>query len=754
MSPSATVTLLDARGEPLAELADAEARSRHPVALGEMGADLPRLTVALEDRRFQAHRGVDFRALLAAGARDVRAGRIVSGASTITEQLVKLSSLPGSRRRTFLGKAREAIAACKLERVWTKDQILARYLNASSYGNRLTGPEAAARVYFQKPAHALTLAESVYLAGLPQAPTRLDPWRHPAAAEYKYQRSVRRLARLGVISVDNARALAETPPKPGRWLPARRAPHFVDAVKARMRNADHAARNSENPASRVQPPAPTPLRTTLDPELQTVAEALVRRHLRALVAGDGAGERVQAAVVVLENNTGAVRALVGSGDYSDPREGQVNGALRARSAGSTLKPFIYLNAFDRRLLTAASILPDTAEAVRAIYADYDPQNYTPRHHGPVRARVALGSSLNVPAVVTLGRVGARQGFYELRRWGFCFNQPFDDLGAGFVLGNADIRLLDLAAAFAGLARGGVAAPPRFFPNEHAPEERIASPEAAAIVTDILCDPAARRATFGAGSPLDFPDGARVAVKTGTSSGFRDKWCVGFNARHTVAVWSGRFSGGPLEESVAIHAAAPLWHELMEYLLSERKDPMVPDPLVGERLVLQEICPLTGLLPAPEAGSPQPSVRELFLSGTAPTESAATHFARVRPDEPPRLRLPAEYAAWCRSPQNSLGAVADPEPDKPLAILSPPDGAAFVLNEELPGGQQMIELTSSAPVPAEVRWTVNGRPLADYTPPRADGRVFWPLARGEWSIEAAPAAGETDAPVARVRVTVE
>ncbi len=616
--PPATVTLLDARGEPLAELANAEARSHHPVTLDAMGPHLPRLTVALEDHRFHAHRGVDFYALIAAVARDLRAGRIVSGASTITEQLVKLASQPESRRRTILAKAREAVAAWKLERAWTKDGILARYLNASSYGNRLIGPEAAARAYFNKPAHALTLAESIYLAGLPQAPSRLDPWRRPAAAEYRYQRSVRRLAQLGVIATTDVRALSDAPPRPGRFLPARRAPHFVDTLLARLRTEPVAA------------PTSGALRTTLDPELQTVAETLVRRHLRALQA-DGGGERAQAAVVIVENSTGAVRALVGSGDYLDPREGQVNGTLRARSAGSTLKPFIYLNALDRRLLTAASILPDTAEAVRAIYADYDPQNYTPRHHGPVRLRVALGSSLNVPAVVALNKVGARQGFYELRRWGFRFQQSFDELGAGFVLGNADIRLLDLAGAYAGLARGGLARNPRLRPNASAPEERIASPEAAAIVTDILCDADARRATFGAGSPLDFPEGVRVAVKTGTSSGFRDKWCVGFNARHTVAVWAGRFDGGPLEEAVAIRAAAPLWHELMEYLLNERRDPPVPDPAPGGRLVRAEICPLTGLLPAPAdagTGFPRP-VAEWFLPGTVPTENSAASFRETQ-----------------------------------------------------------------------------------------------------------------------------
>ncbi|MBV9657281.1 MAG: transglycosylase domain-containing protein [Verrucomicrobia bacterium] len=743
-----TLTLLDTRGEPLAELADDRARSRHAVALSEMGPDLGRITIALEDRRFTQHHGIDPRALLAALGRDLRAGHVVSGASTITQQLIKLASVPPlgqpRPRRTLLTKAREAAAAWKLESRWTKDEILARYLNENSYGNRLIGPEAAARAYFHKSARSLTLAEAIFLAGLPQAPSRLDPWRHPAAAEYKYQRSVRRLAQLGVIAAAQARDLAESPPHPGHFLPARRAPHFVDALLARRgRHAAAVASGS--------------LRTTLDPDLQRVAESLCRRHLQTLAAD--AGERVQAAVVILENSNGAVRALVGSGDYADPREGQVNGALRARSAGSALKPFIYLNALDRRMLTAASILPDTAEAVHSIYADYDPQNYTPRHHGPVRVRVALGSSLNVPAVVTLGKIGARQAFYELTRWGFRFNRPFDDLGAGFVLGNAEVRLLDLAAAYAGLARGGVASPARFWTNETASEERIASPEAAAIITDILCDPDARRATFGNGSPLDFPAGVRVAVKTGTSSGFRDKWCVGFNARHTVAVWAGRFDGGPLEESVAIHAAAPLWHELMEHLLTERQDAPLPEPMLSEKLVQVEVCPLTGLRPAPEAGSPRPFVRELFLAGTAPTTSAAEQFVGT----PPRLRLPPEYAAWCRSPQNDLNAVTDPEPEQPLKILSPADGAAFVLNDELPPGQQMIELTSTAPDPVRVQWTINGRPLDEFIPlaamttntssPRADGhRRFWPLARGEWEIEAT--LPEVAGAIARVRVKVE
>lgn len=718
-----TLTLLDARGQPLAEFGNTVARSRHPVELVDLGADLPRVTVALEDRRFYTHGGFDLRALLAAAGRNVLAGRWVSGASTITQQFVKLrAGRPGGR--TLATKLRETVTAAKLERSLGKATILTRYLNALSYGNRLIGPEAAARVYFDKPARDLSLAESVYLAGLPQSPARFNPWRHPAAAEFRYGRNVRRLAALGVLSPSQAVRLAEAPPHPGHFLPARRAGHFTDLLAARLK--------SPTPAS-PPPPADT-LRTTLDPDLQRVAEAFTRRHLEELRrAGD---PDPQAAVVIVENRSGAVRALVGSGDYGNPRQGQVNGAARSRSAGSTLKPFLYLYAFDQRLLTAASLLPDTAEAARLTFADYDPQNYhADRHLGPVRVRVALGSSLNVPAIVALGRyVGARQAFYEFGRWGFRFPGGLDDYGAGFILGNAEIRLLDLAGAYAGLARGGLASRPRLLARDNFPTEPVASPEACAIITDILCDPAARRATFGAGSPLDFPEGTRVAVKTGTSSGFRDKWCVGFDGRHTVAVWSGHFDGRPMDEAVAIHAAAPLWHALMEHLLRERHDPTVPTPEPGLRLVRREVCPVTGLRPSPEAGGPA-GAPEWFLAGTEPTASAADWFQRdpaVAPDAPPRLRLPSEYAAWCASSQNRLNAFVPPAASgAPLLVVSPPENARYALDPELPAAQQMLELTANTPHPEQVRWTVNGQPI----PAQPDGRTFWLLARGRWQIGA-------------------
>jgi penicillin-binding protein 1C len=367
-----TLTLFDCRGREIAEIASPEARAQLPRKLDEMGNWLPRVTVALEDHRFYEHGAMDWHASAGAIARNLKSHRIISGGSTITQQFVKIAT--GRQRRSWFGKIYETVLAWKIERRWSKEQILAEYLNCSSYGNRRLGPEAAARAYFGKSARDLTLAEAIYLAGLPQAPSRFNPWRHPELAAAKYQRSLTRLTQLGVITCDDQLLLQKSPPVAHRFDPPRLASHFVDAVTAQH--------------SRLR----GPVKTTLDVDLQIKAEQLLRSHLAAMNRHDIA----QAAMVILDNDTGAVRAMVGGDNYAT---NQINGAMRPRSCGSTLKPFVYLSAIDRHLLTAASLLPDTADAIRDEYADYDPQNFNQRYLGPVRLREALGCSLNVPAVL-------------------------------------------------------------------------------------------------------------------------------------------------------------------------------------------------------------------------------------------------------------------------------------------------------------------------------------------------------------------
>jgi penicillin-binding protein 1C len=692
-SPAGTLTLLDCRGREIAELASPEARAQFPVSLGEMGPWLPTIAVALEDRRFYQHPGIDWRAVAAACARNVKSRRLISGASTITQQLVKLAT--GRQQRSWSGKLYEAIVAWKMERRWSKQRILAEYLNRSSYGNRRIGPEAAARAYFGKSARDLTLSEAIFLAGLPQAPSRLNPWRHPEAAKRKYARSLARLVELGIVTRDQ-QSLLEQPPKVGRTDPPRFAPHFVDAIAARY--AGLRGRTT----------------TTLDLDLQETVERLVRSHLSGLNRHD----ITEAAVVVIENSTGAIRAMVGSRDYA---LSQINGALQPRSCGSTLKPFVYLDAIDKRLFTAASLLPDTPDAIRDEYADYDPQNYNRRYLGPVRLREALGCSLNVPAVFVLSRLGARPAFYQLQKWGFNFPEGLDDYGAGFVLGNAETRLIDLAAAYAGLARGGTAMRAKFLAAEHHPVARVASSEATAVIADILCDNDARQKSFGLDSPLAFEE--RVAAKTGTSSGFRDAWTVGFNREHTAAVWAGNFDGRLMRDTFAVRAASPLWAAVMRELL--RRDHPLDPPGENQGLVHCEICKATGLLPS--RFSPA-KLNELFLPGTEPREDSASSFANDG-----KLVLPDAYSRWCASRDNTIDAHVRSQ----FRIINPSPHAHYKIDPVLPASQQMLEFTAA--VARDVQWFVNGVPV----PAQGDGRFFWQLAPGQWDVRALSSLGTAE-----------
>ncbi|MBV9129532.1 MAG: transglycosylase domain-containing protein [Verrucomicrobia bacterium] len=679
-----TPTLVDIRGREIAELGSPPARVQIPLTLAEMGAWLPRVTVALEDRRFYHHSGFDWQATCGACLRNLQTGRIVGGGSTITQQLVKMACR--RQQRNWLAKLYETIAACKLERVWTKERILTEYLNRCSFGNRRLGPEAASRAYFGKSARELTLAESVYIAGLSQAPTRFNPWRHPDRAERQYARSLILLNKSGLLSDAQRILLSETLPVVGHFYPPHLAPNYVDAIRQR------------------RPEIAGKVRTTLDLDFQQMAELKMRAQLASLNRYDIA----DAAVVILDNASGAVRAMVGSSNYLN---NQLNGATRPRSCGSTLKPFVYLVAIDRRLLTAATLLPDTADAIRDRYSDYDPQNFSHRYLGPVRVREALACSLNVPAIIALSKVGARSAFYELQKWGFGFRRSLEDYGAGFILGNAEIRLTDLAAAYAGLARDGLPTRPKLLASEFYPMTRAASAAATEIITDILCDNEARKKSFGTNSPLAFDE--RIAAKTGTSSGFRDAWTVGFDKEHTVAVWIGNSDGRPMRDAFAVQCAAPLWAAIMHELLLH--DRPVPQP--GQALVKREVCSATGLLPS--RFSPGKIV-ELFLSGTEPTEDSSAWFSDTG-----NLLLPIEYAGWCSSRENAFDAMIRPEP----RIISPRPDAVYQIDLVLPPKQQMIELLAT--IGSDVRWFIGDVPV----PPQPDGRFFWQLTPGEWPLKA-------------------
>ena len=684
--PPATPVIVDFRGRSLAVLATSSARESYPEHLREMGEWLPLATIGIEDRRFWSHPGVDLCATAGALLRNLQRGRVVSGASTITQQLIKMSSETSAR--TFPVKIREVFAALRLEREWDKSKVLEAYLNRLDYGNQRVGPAAAARAYFGKTTRELSLAEAIFLAGLPQSPTRLNPWKNPGAALERYRRNVRRLAKRGLLPADaSVELLLSNPPRIRKHDPPDEAPHFVGLLRQQLQPG-------ANPYGGDQ------VVSSLDLKLQRRAARILREHLSA-TAASGVSD---AALVVIENSTGAIRALACAGEA---RRASINSAIQPRSCGSTLKPFLYLTLIDQRKLTAASLLPDTPDAITQVYRDYDPQNYSKRYFGPVRVREALGNSLNVPAVFALSRNGARKTFEFLKTWGFEFPGSFDSYGAGFILGNAPVRLVELAGAYAALARGGEFWAPSLVAKSPREVHRLASPEACAIVADILCDNRARVASFGASSPLSLPK--RTAVKTGTSSGFRDGWCIGFNRDHTVAVWAGTLDDRPMSELLAIRSAAPVWAAMMMSLYAAGDQPW-PNLEEGASLHAQDIAAETGLLPRPN----EPIVREWFLPGTEPVAQAAELYVDGI------LRLPPEYHTWCAGPQNTRAAAAQPDV---LRILFPKDGATFSYNPAISKAQQMLPLQSSWP---ECEWFLNGKKIE---------APIVPLERGAWKVSA-------------------
>ena len=673
--------MTDRAGQTLREIPRDGHYARDTVSIEAIPERLRQATLAAEDQRFYTHGGVDFRAVLRAAAGQFgwrRAGERRSGGSTISEQLIKLAQ---PRPRTLKSKVFEAMQAWRLETLWSKDRILAAYLNRLDYGNLDLGCAEAAHAYFHKPLGDLSAAEAAFLAALPQSPTRLNPYRHFERARQRQQWVLGRMAAAGDLTDEElTRARAE----PLRLACRRRAfeaPHFVDWVLA------HGYRDA-TASSGVD----GEIRTTLDLGLNRFIAARLRQHLAGLRAehvGNGA-------VVVIDNRSAEILALVGSADYFAPRGGQIDGAWARRSPGSTIKPFTYLLAFERGS-TPADVIADLPTEFPTRSAIYQPQNYSHRFYGPMRMRIALANSLNVSAVKVLAdhAGGPSALLHTLRDYGLS-TLPLnaDHYGLGLTLGNAETRLLELTNAYAGLARLGRYRPCHALLDPEPLETGdppSGYPRAAYLVADILADNAARALSFGVDSNLrwDFP----VACKTGTSTDFRDNWALGYTPEFTVGVWVGNFDGAPMLDVSGVTGAGPLLHEVFERLHIQYGTTWYAQPAgIVERAVHR----VTGhLLDDAHARGPD-CVQERFLAERLPPPEQASDY-----DEQGRVRLPSEYTGWLDSGDNWLAgqAVAVTRnqtgapalSDTPFAVVAPMPGTIYVLDPDLPPSSHLLDL---------------------------------------------------------------
>lgn len=671
--PPASTEFLDRNGEPLRTMLVDETRYARPVSLGDISPHVIAATLAAEDARFYNHPGIDPLAVARAAFNRLRGVGPASGASTITQQLVKERG-----PRTFGTKLREMLHAARVEREWTKDKILAEYLNRLDYGNLRTGIAAASNYYFAKPPSDLSAAEAAFLAALPKAPSRLDPHRNWPGARARQLWILDRMARNGAIDAPTCARAANEPLALRPHSQDFAAPHFVDLLLQRrgMLPADGGA-----------------VRTTLDLGLTKRVEQALAAQLARMSQHNASG----AAAVVIHNPTGDVLALAGSGDYFAAGAGQVNGAWIARSPGSAVKPFTYLLALERGA-TPATVVADIPATFTTPTGIYRPNNYNHRFHGPVSLRHALGNSLNVAAVRTLELAGGPAALHRLLRdLGISTLEfPTEHYGLGLTLGNGEVRLLELATAYATLARGGIHRPFRLLADradEKGEGRRLFDETSAYLVSDMLADNRARAASFGLQSYLAFP--FPVACKTGTSSDYRDNWVVGYTPEFTVAVWVGNPDGKPMRGITGVTGAAPAMHDIFMHLHETRGTTWFARPAAVHDGFVH---PLTGHA---VASGRRDAVREIFATDPAP-EQADDY------DTHGRVLLPDEYREWLAGPQNGLGdTVACAPLSNELRITSPSAGTVYFLDPDLPQASQRIPLCSSGA--GDVAWSSDTLP---------------------------------------------
>lgn len=547
---------------------------RLPVAADQVDARYLQMLVAYEDKRFESHVGVDPLALARAVGQWIRAGHVVSGASTLTMQTVRLLE---PRRRTLGAKLVEMVRALQLEWHYDKRAILGMYLTLAPYGGNLEGVRAASLLYFGKEPEQLSDAEAALLVALPQSPEALRPDRRATAARAARDRVLERMAGLGLLT-PRAKQEATAEPVPGaRRGAARVAAHLAE----RLRAAD--------------PGAPM-IKTFVDLNLQLQLEGLARRYQLKLEQG------ATLALLVVENDGRKVRAYVGSGDYFDVgRLGQNDLVQAVRSPGSTLKPFVYGLAFDDLLIHPETIVVDRPMR----FGDYAPENFDKHFRGEVTAREALQLSLNLPAVALLDRLGPMRLVNVLQGAGTPLRLPDSVTAPGLpiVLGGAGITLQDLVTLYAGLADGGRVRPLQLTPGSSTgAEATLMGPAAAWYLTRILQDTPPPPGMMASGNRKL---GRAIAYKTGTSYGFRDAWALGYDAGYTVGVWVGRPDGTFSPGRMGRDAAAPLLFEIFDLLPRPNgRQPAAPE---GVLEVSNADLPLTL-----RRFDPGPSALEAFL----------------------------------------------------------------------------------------------------------------------------------------------
>lgn len=650
--------------------------------LHEMPPLLLKAFVHAEDKRFFEHHGIDWRARIHAVSQNLQAGRVVRGASTITEQVVRLLH---PRPRTFWSRWLEGWEANALEQRFSKAEILEFYLNQVPYARQRRGVVQASHFYFDRALNTLNSKELLALAVLVRAPGRLDPVNNRDGVNEPIERLADILAAAHVLDGAERRLIATGQLELARPKLGIDAAHYIVHLKS---------------IDALEPSSSGNIVTTLDSSLQQRVNSILENRIRALRRYDVS----DGAVLVVDHLANEVLAWANAGSFSNAKEGsQIDAITMARQPGSTLKPFLYALAMEKGW-TAATLIDDSPLTIAVGNGLHSVSNYSHSYYGPIRLREALGNSLNVPAIRAAGFVGRDHFLRRLRVLGFeTLIQHPDFYGDGIGLGNGEVSLFELVRAYGVLARGGQSAPLKFaYRQSRQPflRKRIYSREIVSLISDILSDPDARTREFGRGSVLNFP--IQTAVKTGTSTDYRDAWAVGYSHRYTVGVWMGNLDQKPMKEITGSTGPGMVLRAVFNEL---HKNTVSSALYKSRRLRAVNICPVSGL----RASKNGPSATEWFRPGKEPRE-------------------------FCNGQHGDASLHASVATDQAgVRISQPISGMQLAMDPRIPDRLERLplEIDSNALVD-RVQWTVNGRLVGS----AKRGELYlWPMQRGFHTVSA-------------------
>ncbi len=646
-----TTRIYDRNGDLLYEILDPNAGRRTYTPLARISPYMLAATIAAEDKNFFSHPGFDVWGILRAFTQNISSGETVSGASTITQQLARMVLMTPEERSdiSYMRKVREALLAVEITRRYSKEEILELFLNENSYGNLAYGVEAAAETYYKTTADKLTLEQASLLAGLPQAPSVYDVYTNRDSTLERQRQVLVMMIEASqeqeCIFVGSGMAdVCITPDEAvAAWTAAQgtvfsppdvymRYPHWVNYIRLLL-ESKYDPQTIYRSGFQVY--------TTLDPGLQDMAEGVLQRQVQALSDKHVTG----GALVAIQPSTGEILAMVGSPDFYAQPAGQVNMAIRARQPGSAIKPLTYLAAFEKGWTPATLIwdvpsqFPPSSDPFDT-NPPYKPVNYDGKFHGPVTVRTALANSYNIPAVKTLQAVGiyddpdttAPDGLIPMAKRLGITTLTQADYGLSLTLGGGEVTPLELTAAYAVLADGGVRIPPvaiskiqtydgkTVFEYQPPAGEQVVRAEHAFLISSILSDNEARTPMFGANSVLNLPFPS--AVKTGTTNDFKDNWAVGYTPDLVAGVWIGNPDNTAMVGTTGVSGAAPIWAEFMvnaiQQLTGNNPTPFLPPSGIMPKL----ICAVSGTEPSKYC-----------------TSTRTEYFAL---DQPP---LPADQDLW-------------------------------------------------------------------------------------------------------------